>query len=116
MRNEFTYYQEIDMTSDNTADNQMDGPEVGGNENGTSQFSANDPMTLNHTEKVEEEGVYYTSYLFEVINKRKLANDKLLADKNNDWSDVDENLKYKSEGADETFNTKSKSLGMDDFK
>jgi hypothetical protein len=116
MRNEFTYYQEIDMTSDNTADNQMDGPEVGGNENGTSQFSANDPMTLNHTEKVEEEGVYYTSYLFEVINKRKLANDKLLADKNNDWSDVDENLKYKPEGADETFNTKSKSLGMDDFK
>jgi hypothetical protein len=51
---------------------------------------------LNHTEPIKEEGVYYTSYLFEVINKKKLENDKLLADKNNDWSDVDENLKYKS--------------------
>jgi len=73
----------------------MDGPDVGGNENGTSQFSEKDPMTLNHTVPIEEEGVYYTSYLFEEINKKKLENDKLFAEKNNDWSDVDENLKYK---------------------
>ena len=73
----------------------MNGPEVSGNENGTSQFTEDEPMKLNHTEPIKEEGVYYTSYLFEVINKKKLENDKLLADKNNDWSDVDENLKYK---------------------
>lgn len=51
-------------------------------------------MTLNHTEPIKKEGVYYTQYLFEVITKEKLENDKLLADKNNDYSDTDEHLKY----------------------
>lgn len=114
MRNEFTYYKEIDMSSDNSASNQMNGPEVSGNENGTSQFSEDDPMMLNHTEPIKEEGVYYTSYLFEVINKKKLENDKLFADKNNDWSDLDENLKYKS-SEDET-NSNSTLASSDESK
>ena len=59
----------MDLSNDNNAQNRMNGDEVGGNDNGTSQFSESDPMTLNHTEQIKEEGVYYTSYLFEVINQ-----------------------------------------------
>ena len=94
MKDEFSYYKEIDLCSDNTADNRMNGPEVGGNDQGKSTFSENDQMTLKDEKKITEEGVYYTSFLFEVMNKQKLQNDILLADQNNDISQTDQNLKY----------------------
>lgn len=94
MKNDFTYYKEMDMKSDNTPENRINGPEVGGNTYGNSSFSKDDPMTLQDEQKVSEEGVYYTSYLFEVITKEKLENEQMFADKNLEMSEHDEHLKY----------------------
>lgn len=82
------------MKSDNTPENRINGPEVGGNTYGNSSFSKDDPMTLQDEQKVSEEGVYYTSYLFEVITKEKLENEQMFADKNLEMSEHDEHLKY----------------------
>lgn len=75
----------------------MDGDEVGGNEkvmNGTSTFSEEDQMTFNHTEPIKQEGVYYVSMAYEIINPEKLEKEKSLAERNTDMSNLDENLKY----------------------
>lgn len=53
LKKDWAYYKEIDLSSDNNADNRMNGEEVGGNDNGTSTFSnETDQMTLNHTEPI----------------------------------------------------------------
>jgi len=51
-------------------------------------------MTYNHTEQIMKEGVYYVSFLYEIIDQYKLEKEELYAQKNRNWDEVDENLKY----------------------
>lgn len=49
-----------------------------------------------HQQKINKEGVYYVSFLYEIIDQVKLEKEKIYGGKNYDWYHVDENLKYKS--------------------
>ena len=69
MVKDFEVYQEIDIVSDNNANNRINGPEVSGNNDGKSTFGEKDQMTYNHTEKIMKEGVYYVSFLYEIMDQ-----------------------------------------------
>lgn len=82
---DFGFYKEIDLSSENNEKNRMNGPEVQGNDDGLSQFNKTDQLTFNHTEQILNEGVYYVSFLYEIIDQYKLEKEKLYESKNTDW-------------------------------